>query len=56
MDRAGVKLRSTMAHAEHATTVDAHLRGPARLTSPIVQRSMNGEVGALESLKRVLES
>ncbi|HET9674945.1 MAG TPA: hypothetical protein VFP31_09055 [Gaiellaceae bacterium] len=37
MDRVGVKLRSTMAHAKHTN-------------------SMNGEVGALENLKRVLES
>jgi len=36
--------------------LDADLRGPARLMTPMVQRSMNGEVGALDNLKRVLES
>jgi len=36
--------------------LDADLRGVARLMMPMVRRSMNGEVGELENLKRVLES
>lgn len=42
-----------------ATVVTMSLRcaptGPARLMAPMVKRSMQSEVGALENLKRVLE-
>jgi hypothetical protein len=34
----------------------ADLRGPAKLMSPMVARSMHNEIGALANLKQVLES
>jgi uncharacterized protein YndB with AHSA1/START domain len=36
--------------------LQAGLRGVTKLMSPMVARSMQGEVGALDNLKRVLES
>ena len=37
-------------------SLSANLRGAQKLMSPMVSRSMRSEVGALENLKRVLES
>ena len=36
--------------------LNAGLRGPQKLMTPMVRRSMSSQVGALENLKRVLES
>ncbi|TML16237.1 MAG: hypothetical protein E6G33_06115 [Actinobacteria bacterium] len=37
-------------------SLNASLRGAQKLMAPMVQRSMSSQVGALENLKRVLES
>jgi uncharacterized membrane protein len=37
-------------------SLNANLRGPQKLMAPMVAKSMRNQVGALENLKRVLES
>jgi len=37
-------------------SLSAELRGPQKLMAPMVAKSMRSQVGALENLKRVLES
>jgi hypothetical protein len=37
-------------------TLDAELSGLKKAMAPMVQRTMNTEVGQLENLKRVLET
>jgi uncharacterized membrane protein len=52
--------RYVLAAADGATRVrfelEADLKGVKRLLAPMVQKTMNNEVGQLESLKRVIEA